>query len=241
MSESILTRAEEIINGQRAKDYGDARENHLRIATLWSAYKQGVEFSPEDVAVMMILLKIARFMENGYHEDTVVDIAGYAGVLEKMQLPKEQRYGITVGDSPEPLANWERELLGLPREWDSVMDIPTGVPFTDIDGDEWVGWLLDEDGERELHYCGYWGSVESEDDVCRGPYTEVVEPRKWGNVNDIPFGVRFESVRDGGGWKQIHEKWYQYYWADSKELAGSPHWTREAIQHYAPFAEVLGG
>lgn len=179
MSESILTRAEEIINGQRVKDYGDARENHLRIATLWSAYKQGVEFSPEDVAVMMILLKIARFMENGYHEDTVVDIAGYAGVLEKMQLPKEQRYGITVGDSPEPLANWERELLGLPREWDSVMD--------------------------------------------------------------IPFGVRFESVRDGGGWKQIHEKWYQYYWADSKELAGSPHWTREAIQHYAPFAEVLGG
>ncbi|QGJ87784.1 hypothetical protein SEA_BIANCATRI92_57 [Mycobacterium phage BiancaTri92] len=88
---SILTTAEEIINGQRAQDYGDARENHIRIATLWQAYT-GVEFTPEDVAVMMILLKIARFMENGYHQDTVVDIAGYAGVLEKMQLPKEERY-----------------------------------------------------------------------------------------------------------------------------------------------------
>lgn len=91
---SILTTAEEIINGQRALDYGDAKENHERIATLWGAYKRGVEFSPEDVAVMMILLKIARFMENGYHQDTVVDIAGYAGVLEKMQLPPEQRYPV---------------------------------------------------------------------------------------------------------------------------------------------------
>ncbi|AZF93442.1 phosphofructokinase [Mycobacterium phage Centaur] len=88
---SILTTAEEIINGQRAQDYGDAKENHQRIANLWNVYA-GTELSPEDVAVMMILLKIARFMENGYHQDTVVDIAGYAGVLEKMQLPPEQRY-----------------------------------------------------------------------------------------------------------------------------------------------------
>ncbi|AXH46796.1 hypothetical protein SEA_ACOLYTE_52 [Mycobacterium phage Acolyte] len=91
---SILTTAEEIINGQRAKDYGDARENHERIASLWNAYKQSDTFTPEDVAVMMILLKIARFMENGYHQDTVVDIAGYAGVLEKMQLPKNERYTV---------------------------------------------------------------------------------------------------------------------------------------------------
>ncbi|AHJ86421.1 hypothetical protein 40AC_58 [Mycobacterium phage 40AC] len=89
---SILTKAEEIINGQRAQDYGDALENHQRIANLWNAYLQKPAVDPHDVAVMMILLKIARFMENGYHEDTVVDIAGYAGVLEKMQLPKEERY-----------------------------------------------------------------------------------------------------------------------------------------------------
>ncbi|QFP95538.1 hypothetical protein SEA_GAUGELDP_55 [Mycobacterium phage GaugeLDP] len=89
---SILTKAEEIINGQRAQDYGDALENHQRIASLWNAYLQKPTVDHNDVAVMMILLKIARFMENGYHEDTVVDIAGYAGVLEKMQLSKEERY-----------------------------------------------------------------------------------------------------------------------------------------------------
>ncbi|AMO44024.1 phosphofructokinase [Mycobacterium phage Bactobuster] len=92
---SILTTAEEIINGQRAQDYGDAKENHIRIANLWNTYLQKPDLiSHDDVAVMMILLKIARFMENGYHHDTVVDIAGYAGVLEKMQLPPEQRYAV---------------------------------------------------------------------------------------------------------------------------------------------------
>ncbi|AIT13531.1 hypothetical protein SEA_SEMPERFI_58 [Mycobacterium phage SemperFi] len=129
---SILTTAEEIINGQRALDYGDARENHERIAGLWNSYKRGTEFTPEDVAVMMILLKIARFMENGYHNDTVVDIAGYAGVLEKMQLPKEQRYPV-------------RELRGFidydpeaPRQWDSLADVPTDVVVEDKDGDRYA-------------------------------------------------------------------------------------------------------
>ncbi|AEJ93374.1 hypothetical protein SEA_SUPERCALLIE99_57 [Mycobacterium phage SuperCallie99] len=108
---SILTTAENIINGQRAQDYGDAKENHQRIAKLWEAYT-GKEYSPEDVAVMMILLKIARFMENGYHEDTVTDIAGYAGVIEKMQLPKEQRYVVWyegLDEIPLGTTAWGRE------------------------------------------------------------------------------------------------------------------------------------
>ncbi|AOT24975.1 hypothetical protein PBI_KALPINE_55 [Mycobacterium phage Kalpine] len=149
---SILTTAEEIINGQRALDYGDAKENHERIATLWGAYKRGVEFSPEDVAVMMILLKIARFMENGYHNDTVVDIAGYAGVLEKMQLPPEQRY------------------RRKPREWESIFDIPSGVTVTDVDGDT---LYFNEEGK-----CRYYNTDGAFYDRTSqqgfSPYKEVV-------------------------------------------------------------------
>ncbi|AVP41900.1 hypothetical protein SEA_JSQUARED_55 [Mycobacterium phage Jsquared] len=151
---SILTTAEEIINGQRAKDYGDARENHNRIAVLWEAYKRDTSFTEEDVAVMMILLKIARFMENGYHEDTVVDIAGYAGVLEKMQLPKDQRYPAKAGRKFEFLNEeipvdvekvvdhegdvWYRGSVD-PRDWrcenanKSLEDAhPGGLPFTEV-------------------------------------------------------------------------------------------------------------
>ena len=34
--EEILQKAESLVNGPRAKDYGDAYENHERIAKMWS-------------------------------------------------------------------------------------------------------------------------------------------------------------------------------------------------------------
>ncbi|AFI24965.1 hypothetical protein [Mycobacterium phage SWU1] len=155
---SILTTAEEIINGQRAQDYGDAKENHERIATLWGAYKRGVEFTPEDVAVMMILLKIARFMENGYHQDTVVDIAGYAGVLEKMQLPEDERY-------PKG-----------PRQWDTLLDVPADVKV--VTNEFGVRWTynpyeahLEKVGKRRWSY----GNASSYAERIQGPFTEVIE------------------------------------------------------------------
>ncbi|QFG08638.1 hypothetical protein PBI_VANISOA_57 [Mycobacterium phage Vanisoa] len=152
---SILTKAEEIINGQRAQDYGDALENHQRIATLWNAYLQKPVVDHNDVAVMMILLKIARFMENGYHQDTVVDIAGYAGVLEKMQLPSEERYA--------PAA---------PRQWASLADIPLEVEEAkDSSGDgytrHWTGgWTWDKGGSDPIEDYSEWAEY--------APFTEVV-------------------------------------------------------------------
>ncbi len=154
---SILTTAEELINGQRAKDYGDAKENHERIANLWNAYLQKPDMiTHEDVAVMMILLKIARFMENGYHEDTVVDIAGYAGVLEKMQPPKDK-----LQDKPTP------------RVWYSL---------TDIELDDCPLKLKDEDGDEMFVNNNGRVSYHSDEGVnyplCEfdglGPYTEVL-------------------------------------------------------------------
>ena len=32
----ILLKAESLVNGPRAKEYGDAHENHARIARMWS-------------------------------------------------------------------------------------------------------------------------------------------------------------------------------------------------------------
>lgn len=162
MSESILLKAEEIINGQRAKDYGDARENHQRIADLWNVYLQmepDESIAPEDVAVMMILLKIARLMENGYHRDTVTDIAGYAGVLEKMQLPEAERY-----EEPQP------------RQWDSLNDVPTDCyhvisaggchwRFTFPSGGGSLWWYWNSEHARANGY-GYDKT---------GPFTEVLE------------------------------------------------------------------
>jgi hypothetical protein len=79
---NILEEAAELINGQRAQTYGDVTENFERIAQLWSSFR-GQYFSKHDVAVFMILVKVAR-QHDLYHRDSMVDIAGYAALDAKV-------------------------------------------------------------------------------------------------------------------------------------------------------------
>lgn len=88
----ILHEAEQSICGQRELDYGSPEDNFQIIADLWSAYS-GINFSAQDVAMMMILLKIARIKNGGGTGDSFVDIAGYAacgGEINFIQSPKER-------------------------------------------------------------------------------------------------------------------------------------------------------
>lgn len=73
----ILTKANEIVNGQRQQDYGQPEDNFGQIARLWEAYI-GIEFTSVDVAMMMALLKIARIASGHATEDSFIDLAGYA-------------------------------------------------------------------------------------------------------------------------------------------------------------------
>ena len=75
----FLDKAEELINGQRAKDYGDARDNHQRIADVWGMIL-GQQITPEQVCACMIGLKLARLANDMNQDDTWVDIAGYAAL-----------------------------------------------------------------------------------------------------------------------------------------------------------------
>lgn len=40
--------------------------------------------SSEDVAHMMILLKVARLANDPYHRDSLVDVCGYAALSERI-------------------------------------------------------------------------------------------------------------------------------------------------------------
>lgn len=75
----ILVKADQIIRGDRAQEYGDAKESFTRIAILWGAIL-GVDISEADVARMMIALKISRLQKTADHADSWVDIAGYAAL-----------------------------------------------------------------------------------------------------------------------------------------------------------------
>lgn len=80
---NILNTANEIINGDRKDEYGDAFDSFDRIAGLWSSYLDH-HITPVDVAQMMILMKVSRGANvakfNAIQEDSLVDIAGYSAL-----------------------------------------------------------------------------------------------------------------------------------------------------------------
>lgn len=80
----ILDLAKRCVCGDREQDYGSPEQNFERIATLWEVYLAGkctsadVCILPQDVAVMLALLKIARIASGHAKADNWVDLAGYA-------------------------------------------------------------------------------------------------------------------------------------------------------------------
>ena len=81
--DKILEKARNLINGDRAKNYGPAKANHERIARIWSVIF-GIEVSAQQVVLAMIGMKRARLANplepEMEHEDSWVDICGYGGI-----------------------------------------------------------------------------------------------------------------------------------------------------------------
>jgi hypothetical protein len=76
----------DVVSGARNRNYGPPKVNlDWRTARLWSTYlnlvigDEGTNISGVDVCNMMILLKIARIIEDNTVKDNYADIAGYAG------------------------------------------------------------------------------------------------------------------------------------------------------------------
>jgi hypothetical protein len=83
---SVLKEAHKIIYGDREKTYGKPSKNLNTIAQMWNAYLTAVgerDLNAKDVATMMILLKAARLANDQTHRDSVVDICGYAALVER--------------------------------------------------------------------------------------------------------------------------------------------------------------
>ena len=87
--QEVLDAASAAVNGSRDADYGKPEDNFSRIARLWNGHlinigliqpspqKDGY-LEPSDVAVLLLLVKVARLAETPNHRDSWVDIAGYA-------------------------------------------------------------------------------------------------------------------------------------------------------------------
>ena len=71
--------AAKLLKGKRHEEYGDKKTNHNNIAKLWKAYL-GIELDAHDVAILMLLLKIARTKSGNPTEDTYIDMVGYSAI-----------------------------------------------------------------------------------------------------------------------------------------------------------------
>jgi len=93
-TKEYLEKANALIAGDREKDYGDKVHNHNNIARLWSAYL-GTEITAHDVAVMMVLLKIARTKLGEISEDTYIDMSAYSAIAGEIKFkePKKESEG----------------------------------------------------------------------------------------------------------------------------------------------------
>lgn len=68
----------------RQQDYGDAKESFDRIANLWNIWIAGKTIiTPHDVAMMMVLFKVAR-EKYKTKDDNLVDIGGYAELARRL-------------------------------------------------------------------------------------------------------------------------------------------------------------
>ncbi len=74
---------------ERSIQYGDAAGNMAAIATRWSV-TLGREVTAEQVVLCLLDLKLARLAHDPTHEDSAVDLCGYAALLTELTRSHEQ-------------------------------------------------------------------------------------------------------------------------------------------------------
>ena len=80
--ETLLTHAASVI-AERRQVYGDPAKLFQSIAARWSLIL-GKVVTPEQVVLCMADLKIARLSHDPGHEDSIIDLAGYAALLREV-------------------------------------------------------------------------------------------------------------------------------------------------------------
>lgn len=89
---SLLAEAAKIVEGSRQQTHGQKERSFDAIAQMWTAYIQQasgrmqLEFTPTDVAHMMVLLKMVRATHGEAKSDHWIDMAGYAGLAGELAL-----------------------------------------------------------------------------------------------------------------------------------------------------------
>ena len=93
----MLQLAQETISGDREQEYGNKLQNFAQIAMIWQGIlapklQETASIAPEDVALLMIAVKMARLAKSPDHFDSILDIAGYAGCYSHLQDDRNAKH-----------------------------------------------------------------------------------------------------------------------------------------------------
>ena len=85
----ILQSADPLVSKDRADEHGEAIQNFVAISDLWNAYLGLNKFvTPQDVPMMLALLKMARTKENPDNADNYRDLCGYGALAGEVSRHK---------------------------------------------------------------------------------------------------------------------------------------------------------
>lgn len=107
MAESILQEAERLITGDRRGSYGHPADEYDKLARTINAvlgHKFREPITAEETMLIMVLMKINRYVNNPGHRDSLVDAAGYLGCIELAQDERAKRTDRSLTDKPERMA-----------------------------------------------------------------------------------------------------------------------------------------
>lgn len=81
-AEDLLLKASATVTARR-ESYGPAKPSMAAVARRWSE-TLGQTVTPTEVVLCLIDLKLARLAHDPEHRDSIVDVAGYAAVLDEV-------------------------------------------------------------------------------------------------------------------------------------------------------------
>lgn len=103
-SESVTQEAYRLVHGNRGDDYGHPFDDFGRTAGMLNSllkHKLASPLAQEDIAMMMIAVKLSRLANTPDHRDSVVDLGGYAETYwmvreRRREIDERERNAATV-------------------------------------------------------------------------------------------------------------------------------------------------
>ena len=142
----------------------------------------GIDISPEQVALCMIQLKVARAKNGGFHRDSFVDIAGYARCVEMLTeeraaKDRQTEEQLTEDQPINPI--WVRRLAALKQTSHQVFKHDNGRvcgleelfnPDGSWDRSRWIVMTSGNENDSDESWLG---------SICFSPEHEEVAPKRW--------------------------------------------------------------